>query len=103
MVPVQKSTNNPFWSPKGNLPVYRHNGIVLTDFPAVAKHLKSCNYSADYNLTNKQVGAWVWTVLVIFKRGMPDSQFHRSGFEGQNINQNQKCCSYKVTQIKIEN
>ncbi|XP_023338081.1 metaxin-3 [Eurytemora carolleeae] len=52
---VQKSTNNPFWSPKGNLPVFRHNGIVLTDFLAVAKHLKSCNYSADYNLTNKQI------------------------------------------------
>ena len=57
-ISVQKSTNNPFWSPKGNLPVFRHNGIVLNDFPAVVKHLKSCNYSADYNLTNKQVKHW---------------------------------------------
>jgi len=51
---VQKSTNNPFWSPTGNLPVFRHNGVVLTEFSSVVKHLKSCNYSADYNLTSKQ-------------------------------------------------
>jgi len=51
----QKSTNNPFWRPGSNLPVFRHNGLVLTDFQDVSKHLKSCNYSADYNLTNKQI------------------------------------------------
>ena len=51
----QKSTNNPFWTPQGNLPVFRHGGVVLTDFVAVSKHLLSCNYSADYNLSAKQV------------------------------------------------
>lgn len=52
---LQKSSNNPFWSPNGNLPVFRHSDSVLTDFHSVAKHLKSCNYSADYNLTGKQL------------------------------------------------
>jgi len=51
----QKCTNNPFWTPKGDLPVLRHNGEVLTDFVSVTKHLRSCNYSADYNLSSKQV------------------------------------------------
>jgi len=48
-------TNNPFWTPRGDLPVLRHAGTVLTDFPSVARHLKSCNYSADYNLSQKQL------------------------------------------------
>ena len=52
---IQKSTNNPFWTPKGDLPVFRHSGIVLTDFISVSKHLLSCNYSADYNLSPKQM------------------------------------------------
>lgn len=51
----QKYSNNPFWTPKGDLPVFRHNGTQMTDFISVAKYLKSCNYSADYNLTSKQV------------------------------------------------
>ena len=50
-----RPTNNPFWTPKGDLPVFRHNDVVLTDFSSVAGHLRSCNYSADYNLSNKQV------------------------------------------------
>jgi len=54
---TQKSTSNPFWSPTGNLPVFRHSagGVVATDFQDVVKHLKSCNYSADHNLTDKQI------------------------------------------------
>ncbi len=32
---VQRSSNNPFWTPRGDLPVFRHNGRVLTDFQAV--------------------------------------------------------------------
>ena len=82
----QKSTNNPFWTPKGDLPVLRHDGLVLTDFNSTARqvvvhhlgveyyrlqtaiavcrhllmlvltrHLRDCNYSADYNLTPKQL------------------------------------------------
>lgn len=50
-----KATNNPFWTPRGDLPVLRHAGTVLTDFPSVARHLRNCNYSADYNLTQKQL------------------------------------------------
>jgi len=67
---VQKSTNNPFWSPTGNLPVFRHNGVVLTEFSSVVKHLKSCNYSADYNLTSKQIAeAGAFTNLMEEKLG----------------------------------
>lgn len=52
---AQKSTNNPFWTPKGDLPVLRHDGLVLTDFNSTARHLRDCNYSADYNLSSKQL------------------------------------------------
>ena len=33
----------------------RHAGVVLTDFNSIARHLRACNYSADYNLPPKQV------------------------------------------------
>ena len=55
MIIPQKSTNNPFWTPAGDLPVLRHAGVVLTDFNSIARHLRACNYSADYNLPPKQV------------------------------------------------
>ena len=46
---------NPFWTPKSNLPVFRTNeGLELPTFAGVVNHLKSLNYSADYNLTPKQ-------------------------------------------------
>ena len=46
---------NPFWTPKSNLPVFRTNeGLELPTFASVVNHLKSLNYSADYNLTPKQ-------------------------------------------------
>jgi metaxin len=32
---VQRSSNNPFWTPRGDLPVFRHNGRQLTDFQTV--------------------------------------------------------------------
>ena len=51
----QKNTNNPFWTPKGDLPVFRHGDVVLTDFSSVSKYLLSCKYSADYNLAAKQI------------------------------------------------
>ena len=35
----QKSTNNPFWTPKGDLPVLRHDGLVLTDFNSTARQV----------------------------------------------------------------
>jgi len=51
----QKNTNNPFWTPSGDLPVFRHGDVVLTDFASVSKYLLSCKYSADYNLAAKQI------------------------------------------------
>ena len=47
-------SGNPFWTPKSNLPVFRHNDLQLASFGAVVNHLKTMNYSADYNLTSKQ-------------------------------------------------
>jgi len=47
-------SGNPFWTPKSNLPIFRHGKIEFTSFPMVVSHLKEMNYSADYNLTPKQ-------------------------------------------------
>jgi len=61
-----KATNNPFWSPKGSLPVLRSNPsplshpqkqepvVEITDFRSCVQHLKACGYSADYNLSSRQ-------------------------------------------------
>jgi len=60
-----KATNNPFWSPKGSLPVLRSTSglhhsqqdqepLEITDFRACVEHLKECGYSADYNLSARQ-------------------------------------------------
>jgi len=63
-----KATNNPFWSPKGSLPVLRspsssplshpsqkpHEPVEITDFRSCVQHLKACGYSADYNLSSRQ-------------------------------------------------
>ena len=63
-----KATNNPFWSPKGSLPVLRspsssplshppqkpQEPVEITDFRSCVQHLKACGYSADYNLSSRQ-------------------------------------------------
>ena len=72
---VQKSTNNPFWTPRGDLPVFRHGGIVLTDFMGVSKHLLSCNYSADYNLSAKQVAEANAFIQLMDEKLLPAMKF----------------------------
>ena len=47
-------SGNPFWTPKSDLPVFRHGSDKFTSFPTVVSHLQKMNYSADYNLTSKQ-------------------------------------------------
>ena len=45
-------SGNPFWTPKSNLPVFKHNNeLQLSSFSAIVEHLKTMNYSADYNLS----------------------------------------------------
>lgn len=54
-VPLQVNrTNNPLFTPKGKLPVFRHNKQVLSSFEAVCAYLKQRNYSPDFGLSTKQ-------------------------------------------------
>ena len=49
-------TDNPFWTPNGRFPLFKHKDEVsLTDFDAVVKYLsRRCNFNVDYNLSPKQ-------------------------------------------------
>ncbi|XP_069673119.1 metaxin-1 isoform X2 [Periplaneta americana] len=54
-VPLQTCvTNNPFWTPNGRLPVFKHGKQVLSSFPEIAAYLRKKNFSADFGLTPKQ-------------------------------------------------
>lgn len=50
-------SNNPFWTPRGDLPVFSHSATVksITEFGPFVAHLRSCKFSADYNLEQKQL------------------------------------------------
>lgn len=47
-------TNNPFWTPEGRLPVFKHGKQVLSSFPEISAYLKKKNFNADFGLTPKQ-------------------------------------------------
>ncbi|GAB6018944.1 hypothetical protein CHUAL_000590 [Chamberlinius hualienensis] len=49
-----KKTNNPWWSPTGELPVFKHGNTTITKFEDIADHLKHQNYNADHELTPSQ-------------------------------------------------
>ncbi|XP_021923192.1 metaxin-1 isoform X2 [Zootermopsis nevadensis] len=54
-VPLQTCvTNNPFWTPNGRLPVFKHGKQVLSSLPEISAYLKQKNFSADFGLTQKQ-------------------------------------------------
>ncbi|KAL0821314.1 hypothetical protein ABMA28_005908 [Loxostege sticticalis] len=54
-VPVRvREANNPFFTPKGRLPVMRDGRKVLTNFEEVVEHLKSLHYSTDVHLNTIQ-------------------------------------------------
>ncbi|CAB3244932.1 unnamed protein product [Arctia plantaginis] len=54
-VPVRvREANNPFFTPKGRLPVMRDGRKLLTNFEEVVEHLKSLHYSTDVHLNTKQ-------------------------------------------------
>ncbi|XP_053611415.1 metaxin-1 isoform X2 [Plodia interpunctella] len=54
-VPVRvREANNPFFTPKGRLPVMRDGRTVLTCFEEVVDHLKSLHYSTDVHLNTMQ-------------------------------------------------
>ena len=54
---IIQESGNPFWTPKSNLPVFKHNHIQLASFDTIVEHLKTMNYSADYNLSGIQQAA----------------------------------------------
>lgn len=54
--PIQcRPQSNPFWTPNGQYPVFHHAGKKLTEFHDIFDHLRECQFSADYNLTPKQL------------------------------------------------
>ncbi|CAH2269391.1 metaxin-1 isoform X2 [Pararge aegeria] len=54
-VPVKvREASNPFFTPKGTLPVMRDGRTVLTNFEEVVAYLKSLHYSTDVHLNQKQ-------------------------------------------------
>ncbi|XP_050679408.1 metaxin-1 isoform X2 [Leptidea sinapis] len=54
-VPVRvREVTNPFFTPKGKLPVMRDGRNVLTSFEEVVDYLKSLHYSTDVHLNVKQ-------------------------------------------------
>jgi hypothetical protein len=40
-VPLQTCvTNNPFWTPNGRLPVFKHGKQILSSFPEISAYLR---------------------------------------------------------------
>jgi metaxin len=68
---VIHESGNPFWTPKGNLPVFRQNGVDLANFSPVVSHLRQHNYSADYNLTPKQQAEVIAFIQLMEERLYP--------------------------------
>jgi hypothetical protein len=48
--PLQvRETNNPFWTPEGDLPVFSHASTVknVTDFGTFVTHLRNCKFRSS--------------------------------------------------------
>uniref|UniRef100_A0A1B6E1Z4 GST C-terminal domain-containing protein n=1 Tax=Clastoptera arizonana TaxID=38151 RepID=A0A1B6E1Z4_9HEMI len=50
-----KKTNNPFLTPTGSLPVFRHNKHTLTSYDQVTKYLTQKNFCPDFGLNTRQL------------------------------------------------
>jgi len=48
------ATNNPFQSPGGSLPVFKHGKVTITKYTEFVRYLAEKNYSADASLTPEQ-------------------------------------------------
>ncbi|XP_061379403.1 metaxin-1 isoform X2 [Danaus plexippus] len=54
-LPVKvRESSNPFFTPKGALPVMKDGRTVLTNFEEVVQYLKSLHYSTDVHLNSNQ-------------------------------------------------
>ncbi|KAK4022988.1 hypothetical protein OUZ56_008429 [Daphnia magna] len=63
-----KITNNPFKTPHGSLPVFRHENECLTKFGEISAYLRKNNHTADFELSPKQCAeAFAYSHLIYEK------------------------------------
>lgn len=67
--PVQnKQTNNPFWSSKNTLPIFRHDTTIVYDFNEIQNYLKKQGFDCDANLSKiDQAEITAYINLIKFK------------------------------------
>ena len=77
-VAVHESAN-PLGTPRGDLPVFRHNTTAasrpLAHFDEVVEHLKGCNFHADYALNPKQRSECVAFKKLLEEKWVPAAEF----------------------------
>ncbi|XP_049838144.1 metaxin-1 isoform X2 [Schistocerca gregaria] len=75
-VPLQyNATNNPFRTPKGKLPVFRHGSHVICGFDEICSYLRKKNFIADYLLIPKQQAEIVAFSELLKQKLYPSLQF----------------------------
>ncbi|XP_066994057.1 metaxin-1 isoform X2 [Anabrus simplex] len=75
-VPLQiRPTNNPFRTPNGTLPVFRHGKVVLSEFNEISSYLRKKNFSADFGLTPKQCAEVVAYSQLLKEKLYPGLQY----------------------------
>ncbi|XP_044737629.1 metaxin-1 isoform X2 [Chrysoperla carnea] len=67
--PVQnKQTNNPFWSSKNTLPIFRHDTTIVYDFNEIQNYLKKQGFDCDAHLNKiEQAEITAYINLIKFK------------------------------------
>nr|CAD7200573.1 unnamed protein product [Timema douglasi] len=75
-VPIQTHvTNNPFWSPSGKLPVFRHGKVTLSTYTEIVAYLAKKKFSADFGLTPRQHSEVVAYSQLLQERLLPALNF----------------------------
>ncbi|XP_039291644.1 metaxin-1 [Nilaparvata lugens] len=69
----QKS--NPFWTPTGTLPLFKHNKQKLMSIDEIAAHLQKKNFSPDFALNSKQTADVVAFKSMIKEQLFPALQY----------------------------
>lgn len=70
-----KRTNNPFWSPKGSLPVVHHGKHTYCTYDEVLSYLKLKNVSPDHGLSTVQEAEGVAYVNMLEEKLLPALQY----------------------------
>ncbi|CAG2054903.1 unnamed protein product [Timema podura] len=75
-VPIQMHvTNNPFRSPSGKLPVFRHGKVTLSTYTEIVAYLTKKKFSADFGLTPRQHSEVVAYSQLLQERLLPALNF----------------------------